>query len=110
MRVVTWCAWLAVLAALAPLGAQAEPEPPEREAPAAELERLLHKAIVARLPKVYEDDSAWGQTVPLPERVRLPRLRRTVVRVGDRLEVPHGPWRKLRLWVEEPDRDLRVRV
>jgi hypothetical protein len=74
------------------------------------LARLIHKAVVAKLPPVIEDKSGWGRTVPLPERVRFPRLRRTVVQVGDHMEVPDGPWRQLRLRVEDPDRDLRVRV
>jgi hypothetical protein len=106
--VVKYVAWLLLLLIPAPLAAQTGPS--AEEPSTADLARLLHKLIVARLPPVYENASQWGQTVPLPERLRLPRLRRTVVRVGDRLEVPDGTWRKVRLRVEDPERDLRVGV
>jgi hypothetical protein len=96
---------------LAPVAAAAQPAaPPADEAAGAPLARLIHTAIVAKLPPVFEDRSAWGHTIPLPDRVRFPRLRRTVVPVGDHMEVPDGTWRKLRLRVEHPDRDIRVHV
>jgi hypothetical protein len=108
MRIVYFVAPLASLLAAVPLAAQTAPPPAERKE--AELERLLHKAVTAELPKLYEDDSAWGQTIPIPERLRLPRLRRTVVEVDGRPELPHGTWRKVRLWVEDAGRDLTIRV
>jgi hypothetical protein len=74
------------------------------------LARLLHQAVTAKLPKVYEDTSGWGHTIPLPDRVRLPRARRTIVEVDGRLEVPDGFWRKIRLRMDNPDRDLRIHV
>jgi hypothetical protein len=97
---------------LAPLppGAQPASDAPADEPAGAPLARLIHAAIVSKLPPVYENHSGWGHTVPMPERVRLPRLRRTVVQVGDHLEVPDGPWRKVRLRVEDPDRDLQVHI
>jgi hypothetical protein len=87
-----------------------QPIPAAGQDPGAKLARLIHQAVKAKLPRVYEDASGWGQTTPLPERLRLPRARRTVVMVDGRPEVPDGLWRKLRLRVENPDRDLRVRV
>ncbi|HKI34576.1 MAG TPA: hypothetical protein VKA46_22160 [Gemmataceae bacterium] len=110
MKFPTWCAGLALLLAPVPLAAQTAPSPPSQEAARADLARLIHKAIVSKLPPAYEDRSGWGHTVPLPDRLRLPRARRTLVQVGDRLEVPDGPWRKVRLRVDNPERDLRVRV
>ncbi|HKI33693.1 MAG TPA: hypothetical protein VKA46_17700 [Gemmataceae bacterium] len=110
MKFPTWCAGLALLLAPVPLAAQTPPSPAPEEAARADLARLIHKAIVAKLPPVYEDRSGWGHTAPLPDRLRLPRARRTVVQVGDRLEAPDGPWRKVRLRMEEPERDLRVQV
>jgi len=110
MKFPTWCAGLALLLAPVPLAAQTAPSPPSQEAAQADLARLIHKAIVSKLPPAYEDRSGWGHTVPLPDRLRLPRARRTLVQVGDRLEVPDGPWRKVRLRVDNPERDLRVRV
>lgn len=104
----TWCPCLALL--LAPASLAAQPAPPADEAAGAPLAHLIHTAIVAKLPPVFEDRSGWGHTVPMPDRVRRPRLRRTVVPVGDHMEVPDGTWRKVRLRVEQPDRDVRVHV
>jgi hypothetical protein len=110
VRIATFCPCLLLL--LAPISALAEttPAPSEREAATAELSRLIHDAVAAKLPRVHEIDGGWGHTAPLPERLRAPRLRRTVVQVGDKMEAPDGPWRKFRLRVDDPDRDLKVRV
>jgi hypothetical protein len=37
----------------------------------------------------------------------LPRLRR-VIRVGDKLEMPHGTWRKFKGKLEQPDKNLKI--
>lgn len=73
------------------------------------LSRLIQKMMAGQLPKVFEHDSNWGQTVPIPEKLALPRLR-TVVKVGDRDELPHGLWRRMRGRLDDPERDLTVRV
>jgi len=91
------------------LAARADDPPPDPKA-AAELERLIHKAVVADLPKVIEDASGWGHTAPLPEKLRLKKAKRTLVKVGDRVEAPNGLWRKVRVWLDDPQRDLTVRV
>jgi hypothetical protein len=112
MKFLKCCPCLVLLAVAAPLAAQTKspaPPPADEQARAA-LARLIHKAIVAKLPAVYEDASGWGHTVPLPERLRAPRLKRKVVQVGDHQEVPDGAWHKVRLWMDRPDRDLQVRV
>jgi hypothetical protein len=44
------------------------------------------EAVVAKMPREYEDLSGWGRTMPLPQNLRLPRLKRTLVRVGDHFE------------------------
>jgi hypothetical protein len=108
VKVSTCVPWLLLL--LVPLPVAAQTAPPTEQASTADLERLIHKLIVARLPGVYENAADWGQTAPLPDRLRFPRLRRTVVQVGDHLEAPDGTWRKVRLRVEDPDRDIRVGV
>jgi hypothetical protein len=99
-----------LLLLLAPARVAAITFPTAEEAAGADLARLIHKTIVAKLPTAYEDKSGWGQTIPLPDRLILPRLKRTMVKVGDHMEVPDGTWRKLRLRLEDPDRDLHVRI
>ncbi len=110
MTILRWYSCVVGLLIPGPLFAQTPSPPAAREDPGADLARLIHKAIAAKLPKVYENDSGWGGTVPLPERVRARRVKRTVVEVGDHLEVPDGTWRKVRLSVPDPDSDLTVRV
>jgi hypothetical protein len=108
MKIATWYTCLVLLAA--PLTAQAAPAPPAEEAAADRLGQMIHTILVAKLPKKFVDESEWGQTIPLPERLRLPRARRTFVKVGDHMEVPDGVWRKVRLRLDDADRDLGVRV
>jgi hypothetical protein len=105
VKILTWCPCVLLLVA-----APAAPAAPPDEAATADLARLLHKVIVAKLPPAFEDASGWGHTVPVPERMRFPRLKRTIVRVGDHDELPDGPWRKVRLRLEDPNRDVQVRV
>lgn len=74
-----------------------------------EFSRIAHAIAVKQLPKQFEDTSSWGQRIEIP--ANLPFMkRRTVVRVGDRLEAPHGAWRKLRGKIEEPDKNLKIVV
>jgi hypothetical protein len=103
------CASLLVLGAVLPALAGDE-RPKATKADYTAISRLIHKAVVVRLPKVFADDSGWGQTIPTPDKLRLPRLKRTYVKVGDHLELPHGTWRKVRVWLEDPARDLEIRV
>ena len=70
----------------------------------------IKKAILARMPREFEDLSEWGRTIPLPTQVRFPRLRRVIVRKGDRLEVPDGVWKRTKVWVADPNRDLQIRI
>ncbi len=81
----------------------------EVKADHAALSRLVHKMVVGQFPKTFELDEGWGTTIPIPEKLSLPRLR-TRVRVGDREELPHGSWRKVRARLMDPERDLTVRV
>jgi hypothetical protein len=80
------------------------------KSPNADLARRIHDAVAARIPRPYEDLSEWGKTIPPPPAVRFPRLRRTFVRVGDHFELPHGTWKRTRVWMDDPDRDLRIEV
>jgi hypothetical protein len=107
MRIMTGYTCLVLLGLATPLAAQ--PMPPAED-PAAELNQLIHKAVSVRLPKVTEDDTGWGRTIPLPDKLRLPRARRTIVEVNGQPEVPDGTWIKTRLSVADPDHDLQIHV
>jgi hypothetical protein len=74
-----------------------------------EFDRILHKMVSSQLPRLYEDATSWGTTIPAPDFLRLPRLR-TYVKVGDRVELPHGLWKKFRVWMDDPAKDLQIHV
>lgn len=97
---------IAVLACL-PLGLSAGEKEPRQDY--AEFSRLVHKAVVSRLPKQFEDTSGWGQTILPPAKLPLPQLR-TFLKVGDHLELPHGPWRRFMGKIEYPDKQLKIMV
>ncbi|GIW83040.1 MAG: hypothetical protein KatS3mg105_4847 [Gemmatales bacterium] len=78
--------------------------------PYAKLSDLIHKAIVKKAPKEFEDKSDWGKTVPPPAKVRFPRLRRVVVKVDGRDEFPHGVWNRWKIWLDDPAKDITVKV
>ncbi len=100
---------LAVLAGVLSLASAGEPGKAADTKEYPELSRMIHKMVAGQFPKVYEQDTEWGKTIPDPGDLRLPRLRERV-QVGDRLELPHGLWRKLRASVNDPAKDLSVRV
>ena len=72
--------------------------------------KLLHKLVTANLPKETETRSNWGQTVPIPDRLVLRNVKRTYVKVGDHLELPHGSWKRMKAWMDDPAKDVQVRV
>jgi hypothetical protein len=88
----------------------AEPKAKKDDERFAALSRLIHKSVVGQMPKVYEDASGWGQTIPIPDKLLRPNLRRTKVKVADHWELPQGTWRKLRIWQDDPSRDLKIHV
>jgi hypothetical protein len=74
-----------------------------------ELSKLIHKMLVKEIPKEFVDTSEWGKTIPIPTKLRLPNLR-TRVKVGDHEELPHGLWKKARLWLDDPAKDVTIQV
>jgi hypothetical protein len=76
----------------------------------AEFSKLIHTMVVKQLPKVIEDNSGWGKTVPIPEKLAFPKLKRTMIKVGDKYELPDGLWRKVKAWMTDPAKDLQIRV
>lgn len=75
----------------------------------ADFSKLLHKMVVPQVPRFFEDSSGWGGSIPVPPDLRFPKLR-TYIKVGDRIEVPHGIWKKFRIWVDDPSKDVRVEL
>lgn len=82
---------------------------PEKKPNFDELSRLLHRMALKQVPREHEQTFGWGQTIPIPDKLRLPALR-TYVKVDGRLELPHGAWRRARVKLLDPARDLRIKV
>ena len=98
--------WLAVIAGLAVAGTLHADDKPNY----AELSRLIQQAAAEKCPKKFEDTSEWGRTIPIPPAVRFPRLQRVVLRVNGRDEVPDGVWRRTLVWLDDPAKDIQIRV
>jgi hypothetical protein len=75
-----------------------------------DLARLIHSTLIPHVPREFEDRSDWGKMIPLQPNLRLPRVRRTIIPVGDRMEMPHGAWKRTKVWLDEPARDVQIRV
>jgi hypothetical protein len=99
--------------AILPFSLSAQEKPaPEKPTPQdyTTFAKLIHSTVVKQLPKEgFEDLSGWGQTIPAPDKLPLPALR-TFIKVGNKLEVPHGTWRKLVGKIEDPDKNLKIVV
>lgn len=96
---------IAILAVGPVGGAQEKQEKQEYK----EFSRLVHSIVVKQLPKEFEDTSGWGGTIPAEDNLPLAKLRK-YVKVGDKLEVPHGTWRKFKGKVEDPSKNLKIVV
>jgi hypothetical protein len=78
--------------------------------PHAELSKLLQQTIIPMIPKQWEDLSQWGPTIPIPPNLILQLNTRTKVKVGDHEELPHGTWKRTRLWFDDPAKDVKITV
>jgi hypothetical protein len=76
----------------------------------ADFSRLIHKMVVRDLPKEFEDKSGWGQMVPLTEKLLFPNLPRARVRIGDKEGYPNGLWKKFKVRIDDPAKDLKINV
>jgi len=76
----------------------------------AEFSALIHKMVVKEVPRYYEELSGWGQTIPIPPKLRFPNLQRTKIRVGDHDELPHGLWKRYKVRLQDPNKDIRIVV
>lgn len=87
------------------------PAPADEKAKYAELSQLLQQTVVAHIPKEINDYSEWNKTIPVTAGgLRLPGAKRTVLKVGDKEEWPHGTWKRTKIWFDEPARDIRMTV
>ena len=76
----------------------------------AEFSKLINKIALKEIPNYIQDNTGWGQTMPIPPgKLRFANLR-TTVKVKDHFEFPHGLWRKVKVWMKEPAKDLDIRV
>ncbi len=75
-----------------------------------DIAKLIHNVMVPLVPKEFEDKSDWGKTAPLPPNLRLPRARRTLIMVDGRLEAPEGGWKRTKLTLDDPARNVQIRV
>jgi hypothetical protein len=99
------CILLLVGASFFPFSAWAGEQKPKQEY--VEFSRLVHSIAVKQLPKQFEENSAWGKRTEIPPNLKLMKLR-SVVRVGDKLEAPHGPWFRATGKVEDPNKNLKI--
>src|SRR5438874_12554024 len=98
-RGIAVCGLLTILIAAGAAQEPAKSEPAKNE-PAksdakpdyTELSRLIQRIAVGQIPKVIEDNSGWTGSVPVPANLRLPRLKRELIKVGDRWDLPNGLW------------------
>lgn len=74
-----------------------------------EFSRLVHAIVVKQLPKDLEEASGWGGTIPVEANLPFPKLRK-YVKVGEKMEMPHGTWRKFRGKLEDPAKNLKIIV
>jgi hypothetical protein len=111
---------LTALLLLIPLFAFAdEPSPKKSDDPPvvkksdqdfAEFSRLVQQFVANQAPKEFEHRDGWGATIPLPDRrLPLPNLR-TYLKDGDKIVLPHGAWKKVKVSLEDPKRDLKIQV
>ncbi|MSQ93893.1 MAG: hypothetical protein EXR98_04970 [Gemmataceae bacterium] len=98
---------LIALLTILPLSLPAQEAKPKQDY--TEFSKLLHSMLVKQLPKKVEDNSGWGQRIEVPLNLPFPRLR-TIFKVGERYEAPHGAWRRFKGKIEEPSKNLKIVV
>jgi hypothetical protein len=87
---------------------RADDQPTEKQDLAA-LSQALQKVIAGTVPREIEDRSGWGTTVPVEPNMRFLNLR-TIVKVGDKDELPHGSWSRSKGTIPDPDKDIQITV
>ncbi len=91
-----------------PLTTPAGETPPKDEF--ADLSRIIHKRVLKQVPREHEEKFDWGKSIPIPENLIAPGLPRTYVKVGDEKELAHGNWKRVRVKLDDPDKNLKIKV
>jgi hypothetical protein len=76
----------------------------------ADLSRMLHKMVVKQVPREYEEKFDWGKSIPPPPKLVFPNLPRNMIKVGDRMQLAHGTWRRIHVKLDDPAKDLKIKV
>ena len=76
-----------------------------------EFSKLVHKFVVGQTPKEFEHRDGWGGTIPLPDtRLPLPNLRTYLKDADNKVVLPHGAWKKVKLKLDDPAKDIKIQV
>jgi hypothetical protein len=101
---------LAVLVLILPLAAPAGDPPAPTKDDFSELSKLIHKMALKQVPRTHEEKFDWGKSIPIPDNLAFPNLPRTYIKVGDKKELAHGNWKRVVVKLENPDKDLKIKV
>ena len=99
---------IGLIAAVAILPLTLNAQDTETKPDYAAFSKLIHKTVTKEL-KEFKDDSGWGQTIPVPPKLPLPKLR-TYLKSGDEVVLPHGSWQRFKGKIEDPDKNLKIVV
>jgi hypothetical protein len=111
-RMLLFVAMLALPMA-APAGDPPKGDPPKGDPPTkdyADLSKLIHKMVVKQVPREHEEKFDWFKSIPIPPRLAAPNLPRTYVKTGDKKELAHGNWKRIVVRLDNPDKDLKIKV
>jgi hypothetical protein len=75
-----------------------------------ELSKKIQQAVIPQIPKQSEDTSEWGQTIPVHNDLRAPKLKRVVVKKDGKDEFPHGSWKRTKVTFDDPAKDVTIEV
>jgi len=74
------------------------------------LGHLLSAVIRPHLDREFEEEKDWGRTKEVWAGFKT-RTEGLKLRISKReKKVPHGTWKRYKLWIEEPERDFELRV
>jgi hypothetical protein len=78
--------------------------------PYADLSKIIHKRVLKQVPREHEEKFDWGKSIPIPDNLIAPGLPRRFVKVGDKKELAHGNWKRVHVKLDDPDKNLKIKV